>query len=82
MTPDKTSSASNRYQRLLKLGTFVLLGLLLFTTQSVNADDYYQVLGLKRGASEDQIKKAFKKMAIKYHPDKNKDDPEGAKQRF
>ena len=44
--------------------------------------DYYQDLGLKKGASEDQIKKAFKKMAIKYHPDKNKDDPEGAKAKF
>jgi curved DNA-binding protein CbpA len=40
------------------------------------------VLGLKRGATEDQIKKAFKKMAIKFHPDKNKDDPDGAKKKF
>lgn len=44
--------------------------------------DYYQDLGLKKGATDDQIKKAFKKMAIKYHPDKNKDDPEGAKAKF
>ena len=44
--------------------------------------DYYYDLGLKKGASDDQIKKAFKKMAIKYHPDKNKDDPEGAKAKF
>ena len=31
--------------------------------------DYYEVLGLKKGASDDEIKKAFKKMARQYHPD-------------
>ena len=45
-------------------------------------EDFYKILGLKRGASEDEIKKAFKKMAIKFHPDKNKNDPEGAKAKF
>ena len=30
--------------------------------------DYYEVLGLKKGASEGEIKKAFRKMAMKYHP--------------
>lgn len=55
---------------------------LLFLTTVLGEQDYYQLLGLKRGASEDQIKKAFKKMAIKFHPDKNKDDPEGAKKKF
>lgn len=36
--------------------------------------DYYDVLGLDKGASEDEIKKAFRSLARKYHPDKNPDD--------
>lgn len=42
--------------------------------------DYYEVLGIKRGASADEIKKAFRKLAFKYHPDRNK-DPE-AEEKF
>ena len=46
-----------------------------------NKRDYYEVLGLQKGASTDDIKKAYRKLAMKYHPDRNPDSKE-AEEKF
>ena len=46
----------------------------------MNKKDYYEVLGLSKGASDEEIKRAFRKLAKQYHPDVNKEP--GAEEKF
>jgi DnaJ-class molecular chaperone len=44
--------------------------------------DYYDILGVSKNASADEIKKAYRKQALEWHPDRHKDDKEAAEKRF
>ena len=60
----------------------VLLSPNITSAAAKTTDDHYKILGLKRGASQKDVKKAYRKMAKKWHPDKNPDDVDKAKEKF
>lgn len=52
------------------------------TEADINSDNYYKVLGVSRDADTRTIKKAYRKLAVKHHPDRNPDDTKAAEERF
>jgi DnaJ-related protein SCJ1 len=49
----------------------VAIAVVLFSIVAIAAEDYYKVLGLAKSASEKDIKRAYRTLSKKYHPDKN-----------
>lgn len=76
----RNSSFFFSLQKLCNILTIITI--LLLISFSECGEDYYKLLGVKRNASKQEIRRAFKKLSLKYHPDKNKKDPERAKAMF
>ena len=63
---------------------FILISLIILPIiiKAEEKEDYYEILGIKKDATEAEIKKAYRKLALKWHPDKNPNNREEAEEKF
>jgi len=54
----------------------------IFSKKSDDEKDYYKILGIKKDATDAEVKKAYRKLALKWHPDKNPNNREEAEEKF
>ena len=57
---------------------FVVIALLAFLLHVQGDKDYYKILGISRSAGLKEIKSQYRKLSLKYHPDKNDGDPKAS----
>lgn len=60
------------FRKYVLLASLLLSFVLVALTEDTKSDDLYELLGIPRDADSKDIRKAFKKLAVKFHPDKNK----------
>ena len=66
----------------LNLSIIILFILPILSKKSDDENDYYKILGVKKEATDAEIKKAYRKLALKWHPDKNPNNREEAEEKF
>ena len=66
----------------LNLSIIILFILPIISKKSDDENDYYKILGVKKEATDAEIKKAYRKLALKWHPDKNPNNREEAEEKF